>query len=145
MFGFNQFKGEYKFKGDCMSEQLTVYGIKNCNTMKKCFDYLTSAGVVYTFFDYKKSVPTMAEFETWVQAFGLAKVINKQGLTYKKLGDDTKALLAKASDDNDVALAYSVVSQSLSMIKRPIVMGDYQGKAVALIGFDEGEFDGIFR
>ncbi|MDO4426707.1 MAG: arsenate reductase, partial [Moraxella sp.] len=68
-------------------QTVTVYGIKNCNTMKKCFEYLDEKKVAYAFFDYKKDTPSEAVLSSWLEAFG-EKVINKQGLTYKKLDDE---------------------------------------------------------
>lgn len=114
---------------------LTIYGIKNCNTMKKAFDFLNQNGVTYEFFDYKKSVPSQDDFEKFVAAFG-DKVINKQGTTYRKLTDTAKNTLTSG----DVSAMYEMVKDNLSVLKRPIVVGD----GVALIGFDENEWGGVF-
>lgn len=110
---------------------LTIYGIKNCNTMKKCFDFLNDKGITYQFFDYKKSTLSQADFETFIGIFG-DKVINRQGTTYRKLDDETKAILAT----DDVSAMYEIVKMNQSVLKRPIVVGD----GVALIGFDENEW-----
>lgn len=119
---------------------LTVYGIKNCNTMKKCFDFLNEQGVAYQFFDYKKSVLEKAVFEQMVATFGLDKVINKQGTTYKKWSDEQKQTLA----DGDLSAIYALVADNQSVIKRPIILGNHQNQAVDLIGFDEQQFTQIF-
>ncbi|MDO4442063.1 MAG: ArsC/Spx/MgsR family protein [Moraxella sp.] len=108
---------------------ITIYGIKNCNTMKKAFDFLNDKGIAYEFFDYKKSVLSQDEFEIFVASFG-DKVINKQGTTYRKFDDETKAILA----GDDVSAIYHIIKDNQSVLKRPMVMGD----GVALIGFDEG-------
>lgn len=114
---------------------LTIYGIKNCNTMKKAFDFLNDKGVAYEFFDYKKSVLSKADFDKFVALFG-DKVINKQGTTYRKFDDDTKAVLMS----DDTFAIYEIIKDNQSVLKRPMVMGEYQGKEVALIGFgDEWE------
>lgn len=110
---------------------LTVYGIKNCNTMKKCFDFLNDKGVAYEFFDYKKSTLSQADFEKFMATFG-DKVINRQGTTYRKFDDDTKAILASG----DMFAMYNIIKDNQSVLKRPIVLGD----GVALIGFDENEW-----
>lgn len=110
---------------------LTIYGIKNCNTMKKAFDFLNDKGVPYEFFDYKKSTLSQADFEKFVATFG-DKVINKQGTTYRKFDDETKAILT----GDDVSAIYHVIKDNQSVLKRPIMIGD----TVALIGFNEGEW-----
>lgn len=109
----------------------TVYGIKNCNTMKKAFDFLNDKGVTYEFFDYKKSTLSQADFERFVVTFG-EKIINRQGTTYRKLDDDAKAILVTG----ETSAMYEIVKMNQSVLKRPIVIGD----DVALIGFDEGEW-----
>lgn len=110
---------------------LTIYGIKNCNTMKKAFDFLNDKGVAYEFFDYKKSTLSQADFEKFVATFG-DKVINHQGTTYRKLDDETKAILATG----DVSAMYEIVKMNQSVLKRPIIIGDN----VALIGFEENDW-----
>ncbi|MDO4896129.1 MAG: Spx/MgsR family RNA polymerase-binding regulatory protein [Moraxella sp.] len=107
---------------------LTIYGIKNCNTMKKSFDFLRQKGVAYEFFDYKKSALSQDDFAKFVVTFG-DKVINKQGTTYRKLDDTAKTVLSSG----DVSAMYDIVKDNLGVLKRPIIMGD----DVALIGFDE--------
>lgn len=114
----------------------TIYGIKNCNTMKKAFDFLVAHQVAYEFFDYKKQVLSQDDFAKLVHEFGLARVINKQGTTYRKLDDDIKAVLA----GEDLEQIYTIVKDQQSMIKRPIVLGD----GVSLIGFDESEWRQTF-
>lgn len=121
---------------------ITVYGIKNCNTMKKAFDKLTELGVSYDFFDYKKQVLSVDDFSNFVSLFG-EKVINKQGTTYRKLDDDTKAVLAGVADSGREAV-FEIVKNNQSMLKRPIIIGEYQGKTVAVIGFDDGEYQAVF-
>lgn len=120
---------------------IKVFGIKNCNTMKKCFAYLMDKGIDYEFFDYKKSVLTQTQFEHFVQAFGKDKVINKQGTTYRKLDDNAKTILAS----NDMTAIYELVKVNQSLLKRPIVLGTYQDKDVALIGFDQEVYDKVLN
>ena len=118
---------------------LMIYGIKNCNTMKKAFDFLNEKGIVYEFFDYKKQVLTSDEFVTFTTLFGKA-VINKQGMTYRKFDDETKVILAS----DDPSATYGVIKDNQSVLKRPILVGQWQGKDVALIGFDGDEWGGVF-
>ncbi len=122
---------------------ITVYGIKNCNTMKKAFDKLNELGVNYDFFDYKKQVLSVDEFGEFVRIFG-DKVINKQGTTYRKLDDNTKAVLGGVTDSNQLQAVYEIVKNQQSMLKRPIIIGEHQGEQVAVIGFDDGEYQAVF-
>ncbi len=114
---------------------LTVYGIKNCNTMKKAFDFLNQKGIYHQFFDYKKTVLSQSDFEKFVRLFG-DRVINKQGTTYRKMNDAAKAVLASG----DTSAMYDLVKDNQSMLKRPIVIGE----KVALIGFDEQHWLEVF-
>ncbi len=122
---------------------ITVYGIKNCNTMKKAFDKLNELGVNYDFFDYKKQVLSLDDFSNFVSLFG-DKVINKQGTTYRKLDDNTKAVLGGVTDSDQLQAVYEIVKNQQSMLKRPIIIGEHQGGQVAVIGFDDGEYQVVF-
>ncbi|MFN8416464.1 MAG: Spx/MgsR family RNA polymerase-binding regulatory protein [Cytophagaceae bacterium] len=110
---------------------MKIYGIKNCDTMKKAFTYLDSKGVEYDFHDYKKQAPEAAWLTDLVEKYGVDTVINKKGITWKKLEPEVqkKATTTKG--------AVALMIQSPSMIKRPIVI---QGKKV-IFGFDEEEWD----
>lgn len=100
--------------------------------MKKAFDFFNQNGIDYQFFDYKKLVLSQNDFEQFVATFG-EKTINKQGTTYKKLSDDEKAVLA----GQDLSASYEIIKHNQSVLKRPIVLGEFDDKEVALIGFDE--------
>ena len=114
---------------------ITMYGIKNCHTMKKAFDKLNELGKTYEFFDYKNEQLTLDEFGKFVTIFG-DKVINKQGMTYRKLDDDAKAIL----NSDDIEAMYEIVKTNQSMIKRPIILGGMK----SVIGFDDAEYEQIF-
>lgn len=111
--------------------------------MKKAFDKLNELGVNYDFFDYKKQVLSVDEFGEFVRIFG-DKVINKQGTTYRKLDDNTKAVLGGVTDSNQLQAVYEIVKNQQSMLKRPIIIGEHQGEQVAVIGFDDGEYQAVF-
>jgi len=104
-----------------------VYGIKNCNTMKKTFDFLNEKGVDYEFFDYKKQKPTKELLESFLAKTDLDSLINRKGTTFKKQDEETKEALNNLSKAIDVLIANS------SMIKRPIIL--YPNGALTL-GFD---------
>lgn len=93
----------------------TVYGIKNCNTMKKAFNYLSDKGIDYTFVDYKKQAPNIEALQRWLNGFGELPV-NKKGTTYRKLKDSYE----NASPAEQMAL----LQANPSAIKRPILESD---------------------
>lgn len=96
---------------------LTLYGIPNCDTVKKARAWLDSHGVAYAFHDYKKAGIDAASLGRWIDALGWETVLNRAGTTFRALSDGDKADLGK---DKAIAL---MLSQP-SMIKRPIVEGD---------------------
>lgn len=114
---------------------LTIYGIKNCSTMKKAFTALDEAGVAYEFFDYKKQEITTDTIQTWVNALGIDTVLNKRGTTWRKQSDETKEA-ATADESKAVAL----MAENPSMIKRPMLVGEVAGNAVLMAGFDAEKY-----
>jgi arsenate reductase len=109
---------------------LTLYGIPNCDTVKKARNYLDGRGISYHFHDYKKAGVTAADLERWSEVVGWEKLLNKAGTTFKKLPDTDKA-------DIDAAKAIALMVANPSMIKRPVVEG---GKAL-LVGFAPAVYD----
>lgn len=94
---------------------IQVYGIKNCNTMKKTFQLLEKEGIAYEFIDYKKQKPTRELLETFNNKAPLDQLVNKKGTTYRKLSEDQKAALKTDTT------AFPLIIENSSMIKRPIV------------------------
>lgn len=94
-----------------------IYGIKNCDTMKKAFTWLNDKNVAYDFHDYKKAGIDADTVKTWCDALGWEKVLNKAGTTFKKLPDEDKA-------DLNEAKAIGLMVANPSMIKRPITNHD---------------------
>jgi arsenate reductase len=109
---------------------LTVYGIPNCDTVKKARTYLDTRGVDFAFHDYKKAGVTREHLERWASQVSWEKLLNKAGTTFKKLADIDKA-------DIDEAKAIALMLANPSMIKRPVVEG---GKTL-LVGFKDIEWD----
>jgi len=103
---------------------ITVYGIKNCDTMKKAFAWLEANGVAYSFVDYKKAGVAKSHLPDWIQRAGWETLLNTRGLMWKKLTDEERA-------DVDAAKAHRLMIQYPSMIKRPVLD---TGKKL-LIGF----------
>lgn len=94
---------------------ITVYGIKACDSMKKAFAALTSAGKDFHFHDYKKTGISAEHLQRWLAEAGLDTVLNKRGTTWRKL--DSEQQLAAATPD----LAIELMRQNTSLIKRPII------------------------
>ncbi len=109
---------------------LHIYGIPNCDTVKKARKWLDRNELVYTFHDYKKEGAQAPKVESWIDAKGVDVVLNKRGTTFRKLSDEEKA---KAQDSH---AAVTLLVQHPSMIKRPVV--EYDGGV--LIGFKEDEW-----
>lgn len=107
---------------------LKVYGIKNCNTMKKAFDFLESKGQPFEFIDYKKQKPTTDLLQSFLSKSSLGSLVNKQGTTYRKMDDSQKEGLEKAET------AIPILIENSSMIKRPVIV--YPDGSLTL-GFDE--------
>ena len=104
---------------------ITMYGIPNCDTVKKARVWLDQQGVAYAFHDYKKAGADRAKLEQWVDEHGWETVLNRAGTTFKKLPDADKANL-----DRDKAVALMLAQPS--MIKRPVLdLGDGR----TLLGF----------
>lgn len=93
-----------------------VYGIKNCDTMKKARAWLDSNGVSYEFHDYKISGIDRETVERWANAAGWEALLNRAGTTYRKLPQPQKSNLTRAK-------AIELMLEQPSMIKRPVLDG----------------------
>lgn len=105
---------------------ITLYGIPNCDTVKKARTWLNDQGVAYEFHDFKKQGVPAAKLPAWGKAVGWDKLLNRQGTTWRKLDAATQAGAA------DPAGAQALMVANPSVIKRPVV--DW-GKDVT-VGFD---------
>ena len=103
---------------------LTMYGIKNCDTIKKARAWLDAAGVAYVFHDYKAAGADPAKLAAWIDALGWETVLNRAGTTFRGLPDADKTGI-------DAAKAAALMTAQPSMIKRPIL----EGPGVLLAGF----------
>ncbi|MBK5915405.1 ArsC family reductase [Rhodocyclus purpureus] len=103
-----------------------VYGIKNCDTMKKAFAWLDANAVAYEFIDYKKAGVAAGKLPEWNRLVGWEKLLNRQGLTWRKLAEEQRAGIDEAS-------ALALMAAQPTLIKRPLIeFGDAQ----LLVGFD---------
>jgi arsenate reductase len=117
-----------------MSKTATIYGIKNCDTMKKARDWLAGHGVEAAFHDYKALGIDQAHLEAWSAKVGWEVLLNRAGTTFKALPDDKKQGL-------DQAKAIALMIGQPSMIKRPVLdLGDGR----LLVGFKPDAYAAAF-
>jgi arsenate reductase len=111
-------------KADGMTKAITIYGIKNCDTMKKARGWLDGHGVAYRFHDYKSEGIDKARLSGWAKAVGWETLLNRAGTTFRKLDEVDKDGLTEAR-------AIALMLAQPSMIKRPVL--DLGGRL--LVGF----------
>jgi arsenate reductase len=104
---------------------LTLYGIKNCDTMKKARTFLGEKGVAYDFHDYKIQGIERGKLEGWAKKVGWETLLNRAGTTFRKLPDNDKASLSEKK-------AIALMLAQPSMIKRPVLE---LGGGKILVGF----------
>ena len=104
---------------------ITIYGIKNCDTMKKARAWLDKRGVDYAFHDYKAAGIERAQLEEWAKKVGWDTLLNRAGTTFRKLPDKDK-------NDIDSKKAIALMLAQSSMIKRPVLD---LGRGKVLVGF----------
>jgi arsenate reductase len=93
---------------------MTLYGIKNCDTVKKARAWLDAAGATYVFHDFKVDGVTSAQARAWCEEFGWEKVLNRAGTTFRQLPEAAKR-------DLDASRAIVLMQAQPTMIKRPIL------------------------
>jgi arsenate reductase (glutaredoxin) len=103
-----------------MTTSITLYGIPNCDTVKKSRAWFDERGIAYQFHDFKKHGVPQTELQAWVKALGWQALVNKQGTTWRKL--DAAAQSAVVEADSAIALMLA----NPSVIKRPVVVRDGQ-------------------
>jgi len=108
---------------------VTIYGIRNCDTMKKAFAWLDAHGVGYVFHDYKKDGVPAARLGAWTDLVGWEKLANARGTTWRKIPEAEREGL-------DRARALALLMQHSSAIKRPVV----EAEGTLLVGFDPAEY-----
>ncbi len=113
---------------------MKVYGIPNCNTVKKARVWLEEHGLSYEFHDYKKQGVPEALMKKLLKSHGTDILINRKGPTWRNLPDEVKASV------QDAASALAVMQANSSVIKRPIVEHD----GAYLFGFDEAAYQAFF-
>lgn len=94
---------------------INLYGIPNCDTVKKARAWLDAHGVAYSFHDFKKAGVPGDRLQAWIQAVGWERLVNRQGTTWRKLDPGLQAGL------KDAASATALMLSQPSVVKRPVV------------------------
>ena len=108
---------------------ITLYGIRNCDTVKKTREWLTDKGVEYGFHDFKMQGVPAAQLDQWLQSVPWETLLNRQGNTWRKLDEATQAAVL------DAASARAVMLANPSVIKRPVVEWDFASEGDVTVGF----------
>jgi arsenate reductase len=111
-----------------------IYGIKNCDTMKKAFAWLDSHKIDYAFHDYKKDGVPAERLRAWAKQAGWESLVNMRGPTYRKIPDAEKENLNEAR-------AIKLLEQHSSAIKRPVL----ESGSKLLVGFDPDQYQRTLR
>lgn len=109
---------------------LTLYGIPNCDTVKKARAFLAERGVAYDFHDYKKLGVPVEALDRWLAALGWEALLNRRGTTWRQLD------AARQAQVNDAASAKALMLEVPSVIRRPVVADG----ATLHVGFDAAEW-----
>ena len=109
---------------------MKVYGIRNCDTMKKAFAFLEGRKLAYEFHDYKKDGVPPGKLKEWAKRVGWEKLANTRGPTWRKIPDGEKAGL-------DEARALALLQRHTSAIRRPVL----EAGAKLLVGFDPAQYE----
>ncbi|OFA33149.1 arsenate reductase [Glaciecola punicea] len=118
---------------------LTMYGIPNCDTVKKAKKWLASADIKYTFHDYKKLGVPRGIIEASIAASGIDTVLNKRGTTYRKLSDEEKSIVDAQNEDNSAVL--DLLCEHSSLIKRPLLVKQSSDTGqVIIVGFNDSAY-----
>lgn len=112
----------------------TVYGIPNCDTIKKARKWLSDNAIEYTFYDYKKQGVPEKELKAWVKKLGWESLLNTRGTTWRKLDDETKNSVNEAS-------AIRIMMDNPSIIKRPVLISN----GVITVGFKSEIYKKLFQ
>ena len=113
---------------------ITLFGIKNCDTVKKARCWLETQSIDYCFHDVRTDGITVQEITSWLDAVGVEALVNKRSTTWKSLGDEQKQSLTPET-------AVSLILEQPTLFKRPVLVKD-DG---IHIGFKEATYHSIFK
>ncbi len=120
---------------------MKLYGIANCSTVKKARDWLTAHQISVEFHDFKKQGITAADLTNWLAQISHEKLINRAGLTWRGLDQETKNSINQNST-LDHASAIAIMQTKTSLIKRPLLV---KNNVILCAGFDENRYAEIFN
>lgn len=112
-----------------------IYGIKNCDSMKKAFKWCEEHGVAYEFHDYKQQGVPRAQLVAWCRALGWKTLLNTKGTTWRKLTPEQQEIATQSK-------AVATMVEHASVIRRPVV--ETAGGQL-LVGFDPTMFESFVR
>ena len=113
---------------------ITLYGIKNCDTVKKSRDWLAKNNIDYRFHDFRVDGLSKSQVQDWIADIGLDALVNKRSTTWKELDDATKATFSEKN-------AAAVIAEHPTLIKRPLLDTGKQKH----VGFKDTEYTKIFN
>ena len=116
-----------------MIETTTLYGISNCDTIKKACVWLTNRGIEFQFHDYRKQGLDAEMLRSWAQQLGWQALINRRGTTWRQLAPETRESL-----DNESAI--KIMLDNPAIIKRPLLVKDNR----SYLGFSEEQYSELF-
>lgn len=114
---------------------MIIYGIKNCDTVKKALVYFEKNKILYEFHDYKTLGIDAKKIKEWHKQIPLDKLVNSKGTTYRALSVEDKSKLSKISS------ACPIIVANTSLLKRPLI--EFMGKII--LGFNEEEYAQSFK
>lgn len=114
--------------------KVDIYGIRNCNTVKKALTWLENNNIEYIFHDYKKEPATLQKLVEWQKKVSWETLLNKKGTSWRKLTPEAQKEVIDSASANQVLLSNN------SMIKRPVI----EVKNNVIVGFEEKTYDETF-
>ena len=113
---------------------LQIYGIKNCDTVKKALGFLTKHNINYEFHDFKKEPPTKKQIEQWLQQIDWKVLLNMRGMTWRRLAESEKENINKTK-------AIKLMLEQPSIIKRPVLKVSNK----IIVGFSEDDYKKLLK
>lgn len=113
---------------------IKMFAIPNCNTVKKARTWLEENGIDYHFHNYKKDGIDEVTLKQWVGELGWDVVVNRKGMTWRKLDQETR-------ESMDETMAINIMLENQSIIKRPLIIKEDK----KILGFNEAEYEEFFK
>jgi Spx/MgsR family transcriptional regulator len=118
---------------------LTLYGIANCDTVKKARAWLTAQGRDPVFHDFKKLGVPEAQLDHWLATAGWEQLLNRKGTSWRRLDAETQARV------QDAPTARALMLEQASVIKRPVVQWGSQATGTVTVGFDAARWQSLLE